>query len=235
MDVSVNPIPDVNIMNRSITNFVPVSEEMVSLSEAGFLVDSYWYNQGLVDKNDCYVRKGLVSRLRTAQRYLPKGWSLKIFDAYRPCELQEKIWERVQARIFNSCGGKVSKDTLNRWTSVFEEEPVVDDMDIAPSYMTGGAVGLTIVDSNDDELDMGTRFYEFDSKTWSVYYERRKCTDEEKKIRNNRRLLYNVMMRGGFVNVPAKWWHYDYGDRNWAMMTGKSVCYSGVKDLLVAE
>ena len=185
MEAVVNPIPDVSIPNRSITSFVPVSEEMVSLSEAGFLVDSYWYNHGATGAlKDCYVRKGLISRLRTAQKCLPKGFYLKIFDAYRPYVLQEYIWKGLQSRICASCGGNVSKATLDRWTSVFEELPT-DDMKFAPSYMTGGAVGLTIVDAAGEDLDMGTDFYEFDSKTWSVYYERRKCNGTEKEIRNH--------------------------------------------------
>ena len=45
------------------------------------------------------------------------------------------------------------------------------------------------------------------------------------QARDNRRLLYNLMTSVGFVNYRCEWWHYAYGERQWAVLTGKSPFY----------
>ena len=36
------------------------------------------------------------------------------------------------------------------------------------------------------------------------------------------------MMDAGFGNLPSEWWHYEYGDKNWADIQGKSALYKGI-------
>ena len=38
--------------------------------------------------------------------------------------------------------------------------------------------------------------------------------------RANRELLARVLRGAGLVNYPTEWWHWSYGDRYWALMTG---------------
>ena len=35
------------------------------------------------------------------------------------------------------------------------------------------------------------------------------------------------MKKLDFVNFPAEWWHYCYGDRMWAAYKGKKECFYG--------
>ena len=52
-------------------------------------------------------------------------------------------------------------------------------------------------------------------------------TDEQ---RRNRRILVDAMQRAGFVNYPAEWWHFSYGDKMWAAyINRKSALYDIVK------
>lgn len=39
-----------------------------------------------------------------------------------------------------------------------------------------------------------------------------------KTARQNRQLMIEVLEKEGFVNYPAEWWHWSYGDRYWAFV-----------------
>jgi len=45
--------------------------------------------------------------------------------------------------------------------------------------------------------------------------------------RKNRRLLVEAMESVGFVNHGHEWWHFSYGDRYWAVITGTDVAIYG--------
>ena len=78
---------------------------------------------------------------------------------------------------------------------------------------------------------MGTKFDEFTSRTHTSYYEDK----ENSVIKNNRRLLYNIMTSVGFTNMPSEWWHYDYLDRFYAYYKNEPARYEGVFTLEEVE
>src|SRR6266702_1595652 len=45
--------------------------------------------------------------------------------------------------------------------------------------------------------------------------------------RANRELLARVLRGAGLVNYPTEWWHWSYGDRYWALMTGAAAAVYG--------
>ena len=45
--------------------------------------------------------------------------------------------------------------------------------------------------------------------------------------RANRELLAQVLRGVGLVNYPTEWWHWSYGDRYWALMTGATAAVYG--------
>lgn len=48
----------------------------------------------IYDFTDAYLRYGTVKKLANVQKELKEqGYSLKIWDAYRPFEAQQKLWE----------------------------------------------------------------------------------------------------------------------------------------------
>ncbi|MFC8276353.1 M15 family metallopeptidase [Streptomyces sp. NPDC057271] len=48
----------------------------------------------------------------------------------------------------------------------------------------------------------------------------------------NRRHLRNAMTRAGFINYPAAWWHWSYGDGYWAWVRGaRSAGYGPARPL----
>ncbi|MED4919243.1 M15 family metallopeptidase, partial [Geobacillus thermodenitrificans] len=50
-------------------------------------------------------------------------------------------------------------------------------------------------------------------------------------IKENRKLLKSIMEKAGFTNYDEEWWHYDYGNQNWALKTGNEAIYGGVLEL----
>ena len=101
-----------------------------------------------------------------------------------------------------------------------------ENPDLPPAHTTGGAVDLTLIDEHRNELDMGTGFDDFSEKAETDYFE--KSEFDGSIVQKNRRILKKAMESAGFTNLPSEWWHYDFGDRNWALYSKKEAIYKGV-------
>ena len=112
-------------------------------------------------------------------------------------------------------------------TSLFVSKLI---MDIRNPFLhnTGGAIDLTL-SKNGKEINMGTNFDYFGEKAWTNYFE---INENNEDIKNNRRILYNLMIEEGFVNLPSEWWHYDYGDKVWSYFTKNKIMYCGINPLI---
>ncbi len=171
----------------------------------------------------CLVREEVYERLIRAAKALPGGMRLKFLDAWRPFALQKELYETYSAQIIRDFGLEdCSEEERCAVIRKFVSDPV-PDRDVPPVHTTGGAVDVTIIGEDGEELDMGTGFDAFTEKTWTAYFEAL-----PEIIRENRRLLYQVMTGAGFTNLPSEWWHFDYGDRFWAYYEKKPAIYRGV-------
>lgn len=210
-----------SIHNYTITE---LNQPLVSLSKAGFKCDSQYYKQGIAGAlKDCYARTGVVDRLKEAEALLPKGLRFKIYDAYRPIEVQERLWKfyRTQVKQKNPTA---SEEELDKLTSFFVSKPSYD-VNNPSLHNTGGAIDLTIITDNGYALNMGTLFDDFTNRAWTNHFE---VYAENDEVRQNRRLLYNVMTTTGFTNLPSEWWHYDLGTKFWAYFKNTNALYKGI-------
>lgn len=173
----------------------------------------------------CFVREEVYQMLKDAANQLPVGYQFKIFDAWRPFALQQELYEVYSDKIMSEfhLNGR-SEEEKRAVITKFVSEPV-RDRDIPPVHTTGGAIDLTIIGKDGQELEMGTDFDAFSDKTYTSYFEKK---EENVVVRDNRRLLYHVMTEAGFTNLPSEWWHFDYGDRFWAYYNKKPALYRGV-------
>jgi D-alanyl-D-alanine dipeptidase len=161
-------------------------------------------NGGIKSKEDAhFVRKGFASKLNKAVELLPSGYGISIECGYRSPETQQKSYDEVYKAL------KKDNPLWNEQELRKEMENRVSEVDIAP-HCTGGAVDLTILGPNNEELDMGTGTDEFSTDTYTD------SLNISSIARNNRNILINVMTQAGFINFPAEWWHWSYGDREWA-------------------
>ena len=166
----INDTTFVNIKNYS-SNFIL---DMKYATQDNFLKTKVY------DCESCFLRLKTINNLIEANnQFKKKGYQIKIFDCYRPLDVQKKMWDIVPDPnyVANPAKGSI--------------------------HNRGGAVDITLVDENGIELDMGTTF-DFFGITSSHEYR-----DFPRKILKNRRLLKKIMTRNNFESFDSEWWHYN--------------------------
>ena len=167
------------------------------------------------------TRQTLFHKLLQAQHSLPKGIHLFIKEAYRPLSVQKVSFEQYVEQL---------KNTHPLWTpdEVYQEaSKYVAPISVAP-HSTGGAVDLTLIRVGGTEMDMGTLFNASPSSTQNATYTNANTISS--MAHANRMLLKQVLQAAGLVNYPTEWWHWSYGDRYWAFMTGSQHALYGSID-----
>lgn len=175
---------------------------------------------------DCYVRKTVYELLLKAQDNLPEGYRLRIWDAWRPLLLQKELYEVYRQDLINTFNlSLLSSEEQDAFISKYIAIPS-ENPDSPPAHTTGGAMDLTLTDEHGNELDMGTDFDDFSEKAATDYFEKEVYNGST--VQKNRRILKEAMTKAGFTNLPSEWWHYDYGNRNWANFSKNKAIYKGV-------
>lgn len=130
---------------------------------------------------ECMLRYKTVKALIAAnEEFVRKGYRIKIFDCYRPLDVQKKMWDIVS------------------------DPSYVADPSKGSIHNRGGAVDITLVDSSGKTLDMGTDFDHFGPES-AVSYK-----SISPQARKNRKFLEKIMARHGFLVLPSEWWHFNY-------------------------
>ena len=217
------PIPKLDLPQIDSYEIEEKEEPMVSLAGLGFEVMSVYYARLLPGTTfDAYVRETVARMLQKAQALLPDGYRFMILDAYRTVDVQKALWEEYRSIVAME-NPDASAEEIDRRTEFYVSRPSYDEMKPA-LHNTGGAVDLTVMNDGGRVLDMGARFDDYRSTSATAYYE----DSYNLIVKNNRRMLYNVMTEVGFTNHPSEWWHYDYGTKLWAYYTGKKPFYKGI-------
>jgi len=172
-----------------------------SNSKKNFFRENY-YN-GL---NRAYLQKEVAVKLAKAQAKLKSKhstYSLQILDAARPRSVSQAMYDKMKGTNF---------------------EKYVANPNTGSMHNYGIAVDITIVDENQEELDMGIT--PFNKNTVQIYWEYtkkklgKKLTDEQKK---NRKLLSDTMTAAGFFPLSFEWWHFNGMEKEKARETYKII------------
>ncbi len=179
---------------------------LVNLEKYGFIIDND-HRKDYAKSNKIFIRKSVAEALIRAKGFLPRGYNFKIFDGKRSLADQRRIVQ-ICAKDFKRRYPKNWKQNLIDFTGGYE---ILKQKRFSPySHLGGGAIDLTIVNEESNNLDMGDD--NFDEKEALNYYERKKnLTKREKEIKINRRLLKSVMTKAGFKAYPKEWSHWGYG------------------------
>lgn len=181
-----------------------------------------YLRQGLAGAMEqCLVRETVAQKLRQAADELPQGWSILIFDALRPLETQKALYDQFRETILRERPG-LSPSELEAILDEFVALPV-KRLDRPSPHATGGAVDLTLC-RDGTPLNMGTGFDDLTPLAHTAALEE-DCPAGLEPARDNRRLLYHLMASVGLVNYECEWWHYAYGERQWAARTGNAPIY----------
>ena len=132
------------------------------------------------DCAECMLRyKTVKALIKANEKFIKKGFRIKLFDCYRPLDIQKKMWTIVSNPIYVADPAKGS------------------------IHNRGGAVDITLVDEDGKELEMGTGFDHFGPEAAHSY------DDFSDEILKNRKLLKSVMVNVGFRIFDSEWWHYN--------------------------
>lgn len=166
-----------------------------------------------------YIRKGVYDRLLSAADRLPSGYKFVLLDVWRSNKAQQSLVD-ILKRQLSQLYPELSEPALMKRVLVTVAPPS-HDLEKPSPHNTGGAVDLSIVDEQGEPLAFGTDFDDHTEKARTSYYEEqlengRTLTPDEELYLNNRRLLFGLMTDAGFTNYTDEWWHFDYGNQNWA-------------------
>ncbi len=165
-----------------------------------------------------YIRASVAERLEKAQQILSDmcpTWKLKLAYAYRHPDVQQKYFdERLkEMRIVFPDADELE---LIRQAHLLSASP-----DVA-GHPTGGAIDVTLT-SPEGEIDMGTAIADFsDSMKIRTFVEG--LEHDQKK---HRLLLRNILIEVGFAPFDGEWWHFSYGDKEWATYYEKEFAIYG--------
>jgi zinc D-Ala-D-Ala dipeptidase len=142
--------------------------------------DNFMYQKLYPPVTTTFLRKPAADSLKKVVEELKKENSgIKIFDAYRPYSVTEKMWDTVK------------------------DDRYAADPSKGSGHNRGTAVDLTLIDLNTKkELPMGTDFDNF-SDTAHIDFAHLPAD-----VLNNRNRLRKVMEKYGFIQLTTEWWHY---------------------------
>mgnify|MGYP001599673629 CR=1 FL=1 len=91
---------------------------------------------------------------------------------------------------------------------------------------------LLLIRRDSMPLEMGTVFDGAHPETATRFYEELDPVQlgyKEWRYLNNRRLLWNAMVKAGFSNYSEEWWHFDFGNQFDATRAGRSAIYGSAE------
>lgn len=149
-----------------------------------------------------YVRAGVYERLLEAAKALyaiSDRYSLEVVYGHRSLAIQTQLFNHYKAEYSKQYSGLDLLEAVHRSIAVPE----------VAGHPAGAAVDVRIL-KDEKPINMGTAIWEFvpNSYTFSPFI--------SKQAWNNRRLLRDVMKQAGFAPYDGEWWHFSYGDKEWA-------------------
>lgn len=202
---ATDPLPVLAEPDQQPPVLAPLDESLVEVSDRRLtVVDAYaragWANA----RQGAWLREEALGRLLGALTTLPDRFGLAVFDAWRPLALQEELY-RAAYRDPRLPPGFVA--------------PASDSPTEPPPHLTGGTVDCTLTYSG-RPLALGTGYDDFTPLAHAAAFE-----DEPGLVRDLRRLLFWTMAGAGFVVLANEWWHFEFGTRRWAAITGRAPRY----------
>lgn len=149
--------------------------------ELMYATDNNFTGVRIYDFTDAYLRYGTVKKLANVQKELKEqGYSLKIWDAYRPFEAQQKLWEVYP-----------------------DPNYVANPANGMKKHNLGGTVDITMIAADGSVISMPTEFDDFSLKADRDYSD----IEDEEAVKNVM-ILQNAMENNGFTGYQGEWWDY---------------------------
>jgi D-alanyl-D-alanine dipeptidase len=135
-------------------------------------------------KMPCLLYRSTMTKLQRAQSmFRAGGYRLKIFDAWRPPEVQQTLFDH------------------GSYTNMFTDPSIMWS-----KHCSGVAVDVTLLDKHGRELKMPSPYDDGGSRAAAIY------TGDDPEVRQNLSLLQSVMTQCGFNILDIEWWHFGDAD-----------------------
>lgn len=169
--------------------------------DTGFVVNlRYATNENFTGLNmycclrRAYLQPPIAKMLQNSLNYLRKlkpGYTLIIFDAARPLQVQQLMWDNLDLPLH-------------------EKVKYLSNPKFGSLHNYGAAVDVSVIDHSGKELDMGTQYDHIGNEAHPVMeFEMLKSGMLTSGQLENRQLLRNVMRKGGFWGIQTEWWHFN--------------------------
>jgi D-alanyl-D-alanine dipeptidase len=192
-------------------------EPLVDLKRQGII--TYGPSPEIPNNHDyTFLRRTLYQKLVAAQKRLPHGYHLCVYEGYRSLSLQKMLFDQHYANTAqlhpNWNRTRLFQETIKLVAPVTNLDGSVN----IPPHSTGSAVDLYLIDDKGIAVDMGIH-----PKDW--------MQDEggvlsltashaiSAAAKKHRQMMSTVLQAEGLVNYPTEYWHWSYGDRYWAFVT----------------
>ncbi len=189
------------------------------------------------ERSPFFVRQGILKRLYQAQASLQEthpGWSIQIFDAYRPVAVQQFMVDYTFEQERQTLGldpELTVEQEAQLWERVHNFWAVPSDNPATPPpHSTGAAVDVTLVDEQGQVVDMGSPIDEISERSYPNHFaeqlESSKQLEESqaaaKRFHHHREILRTSMESADFLRHPREWWHFSYGDQVWGWLCNEN-------------
>lgn len=158
------------------------------------------------------MRETVAEMLAEARRNLPEGYEIIPVSGWRSAVDQAALRREFRRRLKREYPELTSAELAQqakKWSAD------------SSGHQTGGAVDVQLWYQG-RIADCGTPYLSTspDSETAEI-------SRLPPEAMANRRLLLQTMTGAGFVNYPAEWWHYCFGDRLYAAYHGEKYAFYG--------
>lgn len=166
------------------------------------------------------LRSTVADMLVAAGKGLPAQYKLVLRAGHRPLEVQTKLLDMVKQDYLYK-----NPDTSDDQALVFARTYVSDPSIKLPPHCCGAAVDVDVIDRQTGELiDFGCPV-NTDDEIAALGSD--KINPEQ---RANRQMLVEAMTGAGFATFANEWWHFSYGDQEWATLYQKPSPIYGLID-----
>lgn len=157
-----------------------------------FIIDLKYASEDNFFETAVYPIEVCAIRLETGEKLVKahekvkeKGYRIKVWDAYRPLNVQKTLYDIFPDSPF------VAKPPEASITS-----------SLRPRHNNGMAVDITLVDKDGKELEMPSGFDDFTEKACPTR------DDMSAEAKKNINYLMEIMLNLGFRIHDGEWWHF---------------------------
>ena len=148
----------------------------MKLSTDGTSIGEPFYHRNL-----CLLQYDLLPMMqKAAERFREDGYTIVIYDAYRPTSVQQRWFDVIR---------------VHRWVA----DPSIG---MGGVHDRGTAVDISLIDQNGNLLEMPTPMHTFTEES------ARSSTTMTQTARDNMNYMLSVMLDCGFNYINSEWWHF---------------------------